>query len=125
MRRFALRWIISFVSIFVAAELFGLISVNTGSTLVVAVLVLSVLNAILKPVLILITLPINFMTLGLFTVVINTVLLKLTDSIVPGFEVGGFLNALLASVVISILSVLFGQIVDRDRRARIVVHRDR
>jgi putative membrane protein len=125
MRRFALRWIISFVSIFVAAELFGLISVSTGSTLVAAVLVLSVLNAILKPVLILITLPINFMTLGLFTVVINTVLLKLTDSIVPGFEVGGFLNALLASVVISILSVLFGQIVDRDRRARIVVHRDR
>ena len=123
MKRFILRLIISFVSIFVVAELFGLIEVESGPTLVVAVLVLSLLNAFLKPLLILITLPINLLTLGLFTILINTFLLKLTDALISGFEVGGFLNALLASVLISLLSVVLINFVDGDKQTRVTIRR--
>lgn len=67
-------------------------------------LFLGVVNAVIRPILIILTLPVNIITLGLFTFVINAVLILLVSSIVKGFEVKGFWIAMLFSVVLSIIS---------------------
>lgn len=122
-KKFLLRWLIYFASIFIVTESFGLIEVDRASTLIISALVLGILNAWLKPILVLITLPINLITLGLFVLIINTFLLKLTDILVPGFEVGGFLTALIASVCISIISSILNFLIADKRRFRFSVSR--
>ncbi len=123
MMKFLLRWLIYSITIFVVAELIGLIEVNSGTTLILAALILGILNAWLKPLLILITLPISFLTLGIFVIVINSFLLKLTDLLIRGFEVGGFFNAVLASICISIVSIILERIIDPNRSRRVTIFR--
>lgn len=81
----------------------GVILDGYGTALLVAIF-LGILNAIIKPILLLLTLPLNILTLGLFTFVINALMIELVDYLVRGFAVGGFLNALLFSLVLSIIS---------------------
>jgi putative membrane protein len=69
-------------------------------------LFLGIINMALRPILILITLPINILTLGLFTFVINALLVLLSSSVIKGFEVNGFWTAMLFSIVLSIISYL-------------------
>jgi putative membrane protein len=73
-------------------------------TALVVALALAVVNLILKPILIILTLPINILTLGLFTLVINGLLLWLVSTFVRGFEVAGFTPAFLAALIISVVS---------------------
>jgi putative membrane protein len=122
-KRFFLRWLIYFASIFIVAQFFGLIEVDKPSTLVLSALVLGILNAWVRPILILITLPINFVTLGLFVVVINTFLLKMTDYLLPGFDSGRFWNALLASVCISLISTVLNLLIADKPNVRVRVFR--
>ncbi|MCJ7641713.1 MAG: phage holin family protein, partial [Desulfobacterales bacterium] len=70
----------------------------------VAAFVLGIINAILRPVLVFLTLPVTILTLGLFLLVINGLLLWLVAALVPGFQVNGFWGAVLGSVLISIVS---------------------
>ena len=72
----------------------------------IAALVLGILNAIVRPILLLLTLPINLLTLGLFTFVINGMMLLLTGSLVGGFKVDGLGAAILGALVLSIVSFL-------------------
>ncbi len=116
MKGFLLRWLIYFVTIFIVAHFFGLIEVERPSTLVVSALVLGILNAWLRPFLVLITLPISFLTLGLFLLVINTFLLKLTDLLIPGFEIDGILRAFIASICISVISSILNSLIAESRR---------
>ena len=76
-----------------------------SSDLLVAAVILAVLNACVKPVMILLTLPINILSLGLFTFIINGLLLILTAALVPGFFIAGFGSAVLGGIIISIISV--------------------
>ncbi|MBF0405691.1 phage holin family protein [Candidatus Magnetominusculus xianensis] len=95
-------WLIMTVSVLVAAYLLpGVRVASFGSALVVAVL-LGVLNAILRPVLIFFTLPLTILTFGLFILVINAIIVLIVGSIVKGFEVKGFITAVLFSVILSI-----------------------
>ncbi|RQW76734.1 MAG: phage holin family protein, partial [Geobacter sp.] len=71
-------------------------------------LVLGLINAVLKPLLLLLTLPLNILTLGLLTFVINALLIMLTSALVPGFNVAGFWWALLFSLVLAIVNFLLG-----------------
>jgi putative membrane protein len=68
-------------------------------------LAIGIINVFIRPLFMLITLPINILTLGLFTFVINALLLMLTGYLVPGFAVSGFLSALLGSILLSIISL--------------------
>lgn len=72
------------------------------TTALVVALILGIINAFLKPVLLILTLPINLVTLGLFTFILNALLILLVTKIVPGFSVDGFLTALIFGVVLSI-----------------------
>jgi putative membrane protein len=82
-------------------------------TALVLSLVLGLLNISIKPLLILFTLPINILTLGLFTFVINALIIMLASSIVKGFEVGGFVNALLFGIVLTAIQMVFNLVLDK------------
>ncbi len=80
--------------------------------MLLAAAVLGLANAIVRPLLLVITLPINFLTLGLFTVVINALMLQLTAAIVPSFFIDGFGWALLTAILFSIVSVGLSMVLD-------------
>lgn len=80
--------------------------------------VLALANALLKPVLFLLTLPITLMTLGLFLLVLNALMLWLTARVVPGLHLEGALTTLVASVILSIVGMLWNAIAKDDRRRR-------
>lgn len=92
------------ISIFLTSYILPGVVLNGYTDAVIVALVLGILNAIIKPILLLFTLPLNILTLGLFTFVINALMIELVDYLVPGFAVGGFLNALLFSLVLSVIS---------------------
>lgn len=93
--------ILSAMAIFAAAYVLPGVSVTSFTTAVVVAIALGVINAIIKPVLLILTLPITLVTLGLFTFVINAGLILLTAKIVPGFNVNGFWWALVLSLVLA------------------------
>jgi putative membrane protein len=104
MRGLFLRWLILTAAILCAAYLIGGIEVRGFMPAFLAAAALGVLNALLRPVLIILTLPLNILTLGLFTFVINAMLLKIASGVISGFEVHGFWPALFGSLIISVVS---------------------
>lgn len=96
--------ILSAIAVFSAAYILPGVEVESFTSALVAAIVLGVINAFLKPVLLILTLPINILTLGLFTFVLNALLILLAANIVPGFHVNGFLSALLLSLVLAIIN---------------------
>lgn len=100
------NWIVSAMVIFsIAYILPGATVVDFTAALVVA-LVLGIINALLKPVLLILTLPINILTLGLFTFILNAFLIILVSNIVPGFIVDGFLAALIFGIALSVVNTV-------------------
>lgn len=101
-----INWFLSGAVIFIAAYLFqdkGVHVDNFFTALVIAI-VLGIINAILKPILLLLTLPINVLSLGLFTIIINAALIMLATFFVPGFRVDSFWWAILFGLVLSLLN---------------------
>jgi putative membrane protein len=100
--------VVNTLSIFTASYLLDGVSVNSFSTALIMAVILAVLNVTVKPFLILVTFPITLLSLGLFLVVINIIVMMIADSIVVGFHIDGFIWALLFSIVVSIVNgVLF------------------
>ncbi len=99
-----INWIVSALVIVAAAYLLPGVQIADFTTALVAAVVLGIINAVLKPILIFLTLPINLLTLGLFTLVINATLIMLATYFVPGFVVDGFGWAILLSIVMSVIN---------------------
>jgi putative membrane protein len=93
------------VALILTAGLFESIYLEGFFSAVLAVLILAFVNAFMRPIFLLLTLPLTILTLGLFTLVINGTLFKLTSLVVPGFQVGGFWSALGGAVIYSILTL--------------------
>ena len=98
------RWAVLTAAIVAAAYLIEGIQVSNFFAALFAAALLGVLNALLRPILILLTLPINILSLGLFTFVINALLLMMVSGVIGGFLVTGFWPALIGSVIISLVS---------------------
>ncbi len=101
-----IKLLINGLAVFMAAQLVSGIQVKGFATALLVALVLALINTLIRPILILLTLPINIMTLGLFTFVINACLFWLTGSLVPGFSVSNFASSLLGAVIVSFTSWL-------------------
>jgi putative membrane protein len=101
MRPFLLRWLVTTLAVAVAVKLTGMQSEGWGP-LVCMALFLGVINAFIRPVLMLLSLPFILVTLGFFILVVNALLFWLAGELVPGFYVGGFWNAFFGSIVVSI-----------------------
>jgi len=106
-----INWVISSLAILSAAYLIPGVHITDFFTAFVLAIVLGIINAVIKPFLIIFTLPINILTLGLFTLVINALLILLAAKIVPGFSVDSFWWALLFSVALSMINAFLNGIV--------------
>lgn len=100
------HWFISALAIGIAAYLVPGVVVTVPGALIAAV-VLGALNLFIRPILVILTLPITIITLGLFSFVINALLVMLASLVVPGFAVAGFWTALLFALVLSIVNWVF------------------
>jgi putative membrane protein len=106
MKTFLQRWLVNTVAVLVAANVIRGIEYETMAALLVASLLLGVLNALLRPLLLLVSLPLVVLTLGLFMLVINALLLMLVGQLVIAFHVAGFWAAFFGGVVISLVSLV-------------------
>lgn len=106
MRGILVRWLILTLAILVAAYLLEGIRISGFWSALLAAAILGVLNALLRPILLIVTLPINILTFGLFTFVINALLLMMASGVIAGFEVRGFWWAVGGSLLISLVSWL-------------------
>lgn len=112
MIRGLLSLVLNAVALLLVAEIFEGFHLEGFAVAVVASLVLTVLNAVVKPILLFFTLPINLLTLGLFTFVINAVTLMLTQSLIGSdFVIDGFGVAILAAIVLSVINLILNKLV--------------
>lgn len=100
------HWIISAIAIGVAAYLLPGVEVTVLGALVLAI-VLAVINVFIKPIVFILTLPITIITIGLFSLVINGLLILLAAYVVPGFAVAGFWSAFFFAIILSLINMVF------------------
>lgn len=108
---FLIHWIITALSLWVASHIFKGLRFDSTSSLAVSALLLGFANAIVKPLLILLTLPLTLLSFGLFLLVINALVILLVAALVRGFHISGFWTALFASLFVSVLSIVIGSFV--------------
>jgi putative membrane protein len=106
MRGVLLRWLVLTAAVLAASGLLDGIQVDGILSALLAAAALGILNAVLRPLIILLTLPINILTLGLFTFVINALMLKIASELIPGFTVHGFWTAVIGALIIGAVSWL-------------------
>ncbi|MFO7785366.1 MAG: phage holin family protein [Thermodesulfobacteriota bacterium] len=116
----AIRWLILTAAITAASFLMGGIEVSGFFSALGAAAILGVLNAVFRPILIILTLPINVLTLGLFTFVINALLLMMVSGVISGFHVHGFWSAVFGSLVISLVSWFLSSFVNSRGRVEYI-----
>ncbi len=105
---FLLHWAITALSLWIASHIFKGLKFDSNGALAVSALLLGFANALVKPLLVVLTLPLTLQTFGLFLLVINALVLLLVGWLVRGFRISGFWTAFFASIFISLLSIAFG-----------------
>jgi putative membrane protein len=116
MSGFVLTWVANSAAIWLVASVFSGVSIGSWTDAFVAGLVLTVINAIVKPILVVLTLPITVMTLGLFYFVVSAICLSITARLIDGFAVGGGVKTVVAAIGISLVSTLIERVLRRDER---------
>ncbi len=111
---FILRVLIAALGLWLATEWVTGITVSTPTTLVLAALLLGIVNAIVRPIVVLLTLPVTLITLGLFLLVVNAAMLGLVAAFLPGFSIAGFWPAVWAALLISLVSWLGSALFKKD-----------
>ena len=112
---FIIKVLITAVAVYLAAYLLPGVDNKDVKTTILVALVLALLNTFIKPILIILTIPITILTLGLFLLIINALMVKWAAGLVSGFEVDGWWSALLVSLIVSVVSyILNGLIAERD-----------
>ena len=106
MKGIFLRWLILTFSIIATSYLIDGIQVSGFVSAFFAAAILGILNAFFRPILLILTLPVNILSLGLFTFVINAIVLMMVSGVISGFEVYGFWSAVFGSLLISLVSWL-------------------
>ena len=105
-----LNWLTSGLVVLAIAYIIPGVNIDSFFIALAAALVLGLINAFIKPVIFILTLPINILTLGIFTLVINALMVMLTATIVPGFEVVGFWSSLLFAIILSLTNIVLRHI---------------
>jgi putative membrane protein len=110
MMNIILNWVVSAIVIFVLSTIVPGVHVVDFTAALAAALVLGIINAFLKPVLIILTLPINILTLGLFTLILNAILIMVAGKIVSGFVIDGFFAAFIFGIVLSVSNIFLSRL---------------
>ena len=114
MKGLLLKWLVNTMTLFVVVNVVSGISVERWQTLLVGALVLGILNAFFRPILLFLTLPVNLLTLGLFTLIINGLIFYMAAGLVKGFHVAGFWSSFVAALVFSIVSYILNLLIHTD-----------
>jgi putative membrane protein len=123
MRHFVFRWIVTTFAVFVAAPIVGISYGDSIGCLLGASLLLGIVNAFIRPILLLLSLPLILVTLGVFILIINALMLKVVGAVVPCFEVPGFWSAFFGAIIISIVSWLLSAFFrGSDGRVHVLTH---
>ncbi|QRM89124.1 phage holin family protein [Lacinutrix sp. WUR7] len=109
-----LRLLLNAIAVFALANILSGVQVDGYQTAIIVAIVLSLLNLIVKPILVILTLPITIITLGLFMFVINACIILLADNFIDGFTVSSFWTAMLFSVLLSILQSILQSFLKQD-----------
>ena len=107
------KWLLSAIALLFVAYVYSGVQVRTFGAAMVAALVIGLLNAVVRPVLVVLTLPVTLVTLGLFLFVINALMFWAAGSVLEGFHVNGFLSALVGSLIYSLLGVVIESALER------------
>ena len=105
------RWVLNAIALFLVARIVPGVRLTDFTSAFVAVAVIALVNAVFKPILILLTLPLTIVTLGLFIFILNALLLLLAGAIAPGLKVDSFGAALIGSVLLSVISTILNSLV--------------
>jgi putative membrane protein len=116
--RLLLQWLANALALLALPHVFSSITVDSFPTALVVALVLGLVNTLIRPVLVLLTLPVTIVTLGLFIFVINGLLFWAVGSLVPGFHVGGFWVGVFGAIVYSIISFALSALIPKPADAR-------
>ncbi|MFO8163857.1 MAG: phage holin family protein [Thermodesulfobacteriota bacterium] len=116
MKGIIIRWLVLTAAIMFTSYVLDGIQVKGFFTALFAAAILGILNAFFRPILIILTLPINILSLGLFTFIINAVLLKMASGVISGFEVYGFWSAVFGSLLISLISWVLSSFINDQGR---------
>ncbi len=106
MQGLIIRWLVSALALWLTSAVVPGIDVRTPAALLAAAAMIGILNAFVRPVIVLLTLPLTVLTLGLFILVINAAMLKIASSLVPGFVVRGWFSALAGWLLLSFFTFL-------------------
>jgi len=113
MKKLLIKLLFNLLVVLLAGRLLSFVKVDTWQTALIVVIVLSLLNVSLKPILTILTIPITIFTLGLFLLVINALMILLTDYLVEGFNVGGFWSALVFGLILSLSNMMIDSVLEK------------
>ena len=111
------RWLANTLALFIVATLVPHFHYSSVVSLAIAALVLGLLNAIVRPILFVLTLPLTIVTLGLFLIVLNALMLEITDWLVSGFRIDSFGWAIVGAIVLGLVSLVTSRIGREDRKS--------
>jgi putative membrane protein len=106
------RWVLNAVALLITASLFQGIEISGFFSALVAAIVWGVVNAVIRPIVLFFTLPLNLLTLGLFTFIINGLMLKIVEAVVVGVSIQGFWSFIFGALVLSIISGILSSFVE-------------
>jgi putative membrane protein len=113
--RFLLHWIVIAIALAISARLVPGIAVSSTGVLLISALVLGLVNAVVRPIMVVLTLPITVLTLGLFYLVVNGIALGIAAWLVPGFAVASLGSAIVGALIVSVISFLLSRLLEPRR----------
>jgi len=125
MTGFLLRAVIAALGLWLASYWVSGIRIDSAPTLLLAGLLLGVMNAIVRPIVVLLTLPLTLLTLGLFLLVVNALMLGLVALLLPGFQIASFGAAFLAAIIVSVTGWIASWLIGPRGRIEVMVRRRR
>lgn len=110
-----LKLLLTALAVFILSNVLSGIMVSSYTTAIIVALTISVLNMLVRPILVLFTLPVTILTLGLFLFVINAIIILLADALISGFVVNGFFTAIIFSVLLSVFRSLLFRLIKEEK----------
>jgi putative membrane protein len=111
-----IRWILNTLALLLVVTIVPGFAYSSWVTLAIAAAVLGLLNAVVRPILFVLTLPLTVVTVGLFLIVLNAIMLELTAALVPGFSIDGFGWAMVGALILSVVSLVTGRIGKEEKK---------
>jgi len=110
-----IRLLLNAIAVVVIAKLLNGVHVDSYTTAIIVAIVLSILNLIIKPILVILTLPITILTLGLFLLIVNALIILLADKLIDGFSVSSLWIAVLFSILLSVFQSVLHSLIKEDK----------